>query len=72
MIGKMAQSLHRGEIPAYPAATDLRYPACVYCDYGAVCGRDSSTPLRLITKLSHEDALSIIDGEGGALDEVDR
>ena len=71
MISKMAHSLHRGEIPAYPAATDLMHPACIYCDYGPVCGRDSSTPLRFISKLSHEDALRIIDGEGGGTYEVD-
>ena len=71
MIRKMAQSLHQGKIPAYPAVVDYKYPACTYCDYASACGLDSSTPLRFISKLSHEDALSIIDGEGGAQDEMD-
>ncbi|HZK39726.1 MAG TPA: PD-(D/E)XK nuclease family protein, partial [Clostridia bacterium] len=73
MIRNMAWSLQQGKVPAYPAASDLysRPMACTYCDYAVACGLDSSTPRRLISKLSHDDALSIIDEEGGAKDEMD-
>lgn len=67
LLKDMAQSLHNGHIPAYPAqcskGTSNYNNVCVYCDYKSVCGFEQTDETRLFDSISHKDALEILDKE---------
>jgi ATP-dependent helicase/nuclease subunit B len=71
ILAKMAKALQSGDIPALPAIDAGYKSACDYCDYLSVCGRESGMPARIIPKLKHEEALALIDNEGGDGNAVD-
>jgi len=71
ILSEMARSLQNGDIPALPATDSGYKTACDYCDYKSVCGRESGMPVRVVPKLKHDEALAVIDAEGGGGDDLD-
>jgi len=71
ILGEMALALQNGDIPALPATDSGYKTACDYCDYKSICGRESGMPVRVVTKLKHDEALAIIDSEGGNCNDLD-
>ena len=58
----IGMDIHRGKIPALPVDEGGR-TACDYCDYGAVCLRESSGPRRTVEKTDHDAAVKKLYGE---------
>ncbi|MEI6579797.1 MAG: PD-(D/E)XK nuclease family protein, partial [Eubacteriales bacterium] len=71
ILCEMAKALHGGEIPALPVTDSGYKTACDYCDYKSVCGRESGMPVRVVAKLKHDEALAIIETEGGSSNDLD-
>ncbi len=46
ILAEMADSLHLGDIPAYPAYGKSYKNVCEYCDYKSVCSYEENTPVR--------------------------
>lgn len=57
LLKQMGENLRKGEISVFP--TDN---ACKFCLYGDVCGIEDDLERRKINKLSHAEALAVIDG----------
>lgn len=68
MIGKMAQELRKGEIPALPLR-GKNYDACSWCPYFSVCGHEKDDPSRKMTDLTRDDAIRAMNSEGKGEDE---
>ena len=60
-VVQMAELLHRGRIGAVPANRNGRLP-CEYCDYRAVCGRETQWPDRPVVKLEKAEIYEQLEG----------
>ena len=60
VLAEMAQKLRTGKIPALPLQnpTDYQNTTCAFCDFQAICGRESGSAARLPTKLTFEEAVA--------------
>lgn len=65
LLKEMATSLHKGNIPAYPAeckTSNRGYnEICKYCDYKSVCGFEDFDDKRVFDKISHDKAIECLD-----------
>ena len=55
LLREMGESLHRGEIEAYPVKGT--YDACEYCEYRIMCSQEQKCSGRIITKKSMSETL---------------
>lgn len=62
LIQEMAQSLHAGEIQAFPASSG-NYHVCDWCDFRSVCGHSDEDACNHIPELKHFDALKALGEE---------
>lgn len=46
ILAEMANALHAGEIPAYPAYGDNYEKVCEYCEYKSVCSYEDNIPVK--------------------------
>lgn len=56
LLRETGMQLHRGAVPALPVDDGGNRSVCDYCDYAAVCLKESDCAKRKIAGLSHEDA----------------
>lgn len=56
LLREMGDTLHKGDIAADPL-DGRESPACKYCDFRSVCGREPSAPGRKVEKMSGAAAL---------------
>ncbi len=69
-VAQMAEHLANGQIKAYPIEEN-GCTACEYCDYSAICGRESGDEVKQISKLDREDVFKLLaeeEQDGKALD----
>ncbi len=62
LLKNMGESLHKGEIEAFPAKGI--YDACAYCDYRVLCTAEQKENGNEISKKSMSDTMKIIEKEG--------
>ena len=55
--------LHRGELPALPVDDGSGRSVCDYCDYAAVCLKESDCEKRKIVSATHDRARALLRGE---------
>ncbi len=70
ILAEMADSLHSGEIPAYPGYGDNYEKVCEYCEYKSVCSYEEGIPVR---ELIDDDLQTVLENleKGDEEDEVD-
>ncbi|HPZ00902.1 MAG TPA: hypothetical protein PLS28_05485, partial [Clostridiales bacterium] len=65
---RMAECLHRGEIPANPARGKRHDYTCTYCDFRAICRleeeqyQEDKAHYKEIKDINHQDALALLNG----------
>lgn len=62
LLKQMGESLHKGEIDAFPAKGI--YDACAYCDYRAICTQEQKNGGHEIKKKSISETIDIIEKAG--------
>lgn len=62
LLKQMGESLHKGEIDAFPAKGI--YDACAYCDYRTICMQEQKNGGHEIKKKSMSDTIDIIEKAG--------
>ncbi len=63
LIKEMAYKLQNGEINAFPVKD-----GCDYCEYADVCKRDDTSPVREISPIPFDTAVSMLGGDGNDMD----
>ncbi|MBQ9859427.1 MAG: PD-(D/E)XK nuclease family protein [Clostridia bacterium] len=64
LLTRMAERLLAGDIDALPLQRGDKTP-CEYCDYQAVCGRDSDAPVRVLQKQTMTAVLAELEEVSG-------
>ncbi len=59
LLCEMAATLRRGDVAAYPAASE-RLNACAFCDYAAVCGHEEGDAVREIRTYDTKAVLAML------------
>ena len=62
VLRQLGTDLHDGVIPVLPVE-EGGHTACEYCDYSAVCLRESGGPKRTVQSFKHEEARKMLDEE---------
>ena len=62
VLKTLGMDIHAGKIGVLPVDEGGR-TACEYCDYAAVCLRESGGPKRTVSAVSHEEARKMLNGE---------
>lgn len=75
LLKEMGDGLKNGRIPALPAQSAVgdKYVRCQYCDFKSVCCNEDTEKVKLIEKISFDDAIKILrEGEQESVkDEMD-